>query len=87
MSDYQPNSRSDMRIDALKDQVSDLRADVSGLKTQMAMLIEQNRSILAQLDAQQGGSSLSNTILSWIALMLIVGAAVIFATVYLGGHV
>ena len=50
-------------------------------------IYEQNKLILAQLDAQQGGGSLSNTILSWIALMLIVGAAVIFATVYLGGHV
>lgn len=86
MSDYQTTNRTDMRIDALQNQVSDLRAAVAKLEAQMNTQIEQNRTIIAQLDAQQSGGSLSNTILSWIALALIVGAAVIFATIYLGGH-
>lgn len=83
----QQGNWTEQRISTLQNQVSDLRADVAGLKTQMAMMIEQNRTIIAQLDAQNHkGPSLSNTLLSWIALALIVGAAVIFATVYLGGR-
>jgi hypothetical protein len=76
-----------MRIDALQNQVSDLRAVVARLETTMAMLVEQNRKIIEEFDTQNHGGTLSNTILSWIALALIVGAAVIFATVYLGGRV
>jgi hypothetical protein len=88
MSDPQiAGNWTEQRIATLQNQVSELRADVAGVKAQMTMLIEQNRLIINQLDAQgHGGASLSSTLLSWIALALIVGVAVIFASVYLGAY-
>ncbi len=88
MSDYRPDGRTEQRIDALQNKVSDMGATVARLEERTLQIYEQNRTIIAQLDAQQNhDGSLSNTILSWIALALIVGAAVIFATIYLGGRV
>jgi hypothetical protein len=88
MSDtYRTESRTEMRIDGLQDKLAIVSASVARLEGQMTMLIEQNRKILDQLDAQgHGGQSLSSTLLSWIVLFLFVGAAVITASVYLGAY-
>jgi TolA-binding protein len=88
MSDaYGQGTRTEQRIDSLQNQFSDMRATVARLEERTLQIYEQNRLIINQLDAQgHGGASLSSTLLSWIALALIVGVAVIFASVYLGAY-
>jgi TolA-binding protein len=88
MSDaYGQGTRTEQRIDSLQNQFSDMRATVARLEERTLQIYEQNRLIINQLDAQgHSGASLSSTLLSWIALALIVGVAVIFASVYLGAY-